>query len=138
MQLPKIHPRTKPTKKGGQSSHATCAKCGAYFICTQHCPCHAMCYRTCSDIMHTSRSTRKPATLIIHGTPGITYGHAIRAGRTILIKITASHFSTLNMKFANQNMLKRILIAMLNENKADSNENSGICAEEPIAPLYKQ
>ena len=55
-----------------------------------------------------------------------------------LSKITASHFSTLNTKFTSQNMLKRILIAMLNENKADSNENFRICAEEPIAPLYKQ
>ena len=54
-----------------------------------------------------------------------------------LSKITVSHFSTLNMKFANQNVLKRILIAMNNENKADSNENFRICAEEPIAPLYK-
>ena len=54
-----------------------------------------------------------------------------------LSKITASHFSTLNVKITNQNMLKRILIAMLNENKADSNENFRICAEEPIAPLYK-
>ena len=54
-----------------------------------------------------------------------------------LSKITASHFSTLNTKFTNQNVLKRILIVMLNENKADSNENFRICAEEPIAPLYK-
>ena len=54
-----------------------------------------------------------------------------------LSKLTASHLSTLNMKIASQNMLKRILIAMLNENKADSNENFRICAEEPIAPLYK-
>ena len=54
-----------------------------------------------------------------------------------LSKLTASHFSTLNMKIANQNMLKRILIAMLNDNKADCNANLSICAEEPIAPLYK-
>ena len=54
-----------------------------------------------------------------------------------LSKITASHFSTLNTKFANQNMLEWILIAMLNENKADTNENFRICVEEPIAPLYK-
>ena len=40
-----------------------------------------------------------------------------------LSKITASQFSTLNMKIANQNMLEKILIAMLNENQADSNEN---------------
>ena len=54
-----------------------------------------------------------------------------------LSKISASHFSTLNMKITNQNMLKRILIAMLNENKADSNETFKICSEEPVAPLYK-
>ena len=54
-----------------------------------------------------------------------------------LSKITASHFNTLNTKLANQNVLKRILIAMLNENKADSNENFRICAEDPVAPLYK-
>ena len=54
-----------------------------------------------------------------------------------LSKITASHFNTLNMKIANQNVLNRILIAMLNKNKADSNENFRICAEEPLAPLYK-
>ena len=54
-----------------------------------------------------------------------------------LSKITASHFNTLNTKITNQNVLKRILIAMLNENKADSNENLRICAEEPVAPIYK-
>ena len=41
------------------------------------------------------------------------------------------------MKIANQNLLKRILIAMRNENKVDTNENVRICAEEPVAPLYK-
>ena len=51
--------------------------------------------------------------------------------------LTTSHFSTLNMDFANQNVLKRIPIAMLNENKADCNENFRICAEETVAPLYK-
>ena len=55
-----------------------------------------------------------------------------------LSKITVSHFSPLNTKIANQNVLKRILISMLNENKADSNKNFRICAEEPIAPLYKR
>ena len=55
-----------------------------------------------------------------------------------LSKITASHFSTLNMKITNQNVLKRILIAMLNENMADSNENFRICSEESVVPLYKR
>ena len=54
-----------------------------------------------------------------------------------LSKLTTSHFSTLNTDFANQNALKRNLIAMLNENKADCNENIRICAEEPVAPLYQ-
>ena len=54
-----------------------------------------------------------------------------------LSKLTTSHFNTLNTKLADQNVLKRILIAMLNENKADWNENFRICAEEPVAPLYK-
>ena len=40
-----------------------------------------------------------------------------------IYKITASHFNVLNMKIANQNVLERILIAMLNENMAVSNEN---------------
>ena len=38
-----------------------------------------------------------------------------------LSKLTASHFGTLNTKIANQNVLKRILITMHNENKADCN-----------------
>ena len=55
-----------------------------------------------------------------------------------LRKFAASHFSTLNMKITNQNMLKMILIAMDNKNKADCNENFRICAEESVGPLYKQ
>ena len=55
-----------------------------------------------------------------------------------LTKLTASHFSTLNMKIANQNVLKMIPIAMHNENKADCNKNFKICAEESVQPLYKQ
>ena len=55
-----------------------------------------------------------------------------------LSKLTASCFSTLNMKIANWNILKRILIAMYNENEADCNEKLRICAEEPVAPLYKR
>ena len=58
--------------------------------------------------------------------------------KVYLSKLTASHFSTLNKKIANQNMLKRILIAMHNENKADCNEKFRICAEEPVGPLYKR
>ena len=53
-----------------------------------------------------------------------------------LLKLTASHFGSLNTRFASQNMLERILVAMHNENKADCNENFRMCAEEPVAPLY--
>ena len=52
-----------------------------------------------------------------------------------LLKLTTSYFSTLNIRIANQNMPKMILIAMHNENKADCNENFRICAEESIGPL---
>ena len=41
-------------------------------------------------------------------------------------KVTASHINVLDTKIANQNVLERILIAMLNENTAVSNENLGI------------
>ena len=41
-----------------------------------------------------------------------------------LSKITASHFNVLNTKIANQNVLERILIAMLNENTAVENSNT--------------
>ena len=51
-------------------------------------------------------------------------------------KVTASHFNVLNMKMANQNMLERILIAMLNKNMAVSNENIRNRSEEPVPPLY--
>ena len=45
-----------------------------------------------------------------------------------LLKLIASHFSTLNTRIANQNVLTMILIAMHNANKADCNENFRICA----------
>ena len=54
------------------SSHATRAKRGAYFIQHAH--------------------TGKPATINIRGAPGITYGHAVRASRTIFIKINRLTF----------------------------------------------
>ena len=72
------------------------------------------------------------------GMPEITYGHAACTSKQYLSKLTASHFSTLNMKIANQNVLKRILIVMHNKNKADCIQNFRICAGEPLGPLYKQ
>ena len=94
----------------------------------------------CNDIMRASCGARTQASR----PPYIYVGHQellmdvpFAQAEQYLSKITTSHFSTLNMDFANWNMLKRILIAMLNKNKANCNENFRICGEEPIAPLYK-
>ena len=75
--------------------------------------------------MRTSRGTRtgKLAALIICGVPGIIMDVPFAQAELYPSKITASHFNTLNTKIANQNMLERILIAILNENTAVSNEN---------------
>ena len=94
----------------------------------------------CSDIMCIlccvhMQASRLP--LYVHGTPEITYDMPFAPAKLYLTKLTTSHSSTLNMKIANQNVLKMILIAMHNENKADCNENFKICAEASIGPLYK-
>ena len=65
-------------------------------------------------------------------------GMPFAQAKQYLSKLTASHFSTLSVDFANWNMLERILIAMLNKNKANWNESFRICAEELVAPLYKR
>ena len=79
----------------------------------------------------------KPATPLYMVHQDLLMDVPFAQAKRYLSKLTTSHFSTLNTKIANQIVLKRILIAMLNENKADSNENFRICAEEPIEPLYK-
>ena len=55
----------------------------------------------------------------------------------LLLKLTASHFNALNNNNTNENILKRILIVMQDENKADCNQNFRICSEESIDCLYK-
>ena len=99
-----------------------------------------MCYCTCSDVMCASHSTCTQASqppYIYMACQKLLMGMLFMPAKLYLSKLTASHFGTLNMKIANQNMLKRILIVMHNENKANCNENFRICAEEPIGPLYK-
>ena len=94
----------------------------------------------CDDIMCASRGMRMQASwppYVYMACQELLMDMPFAQAERYLSKITASHFSTLNMKFANQNVLKRILIAMLNKNKANCNENFRICAEEPVAPLYK-
>ena len=99
-----------------------------------------MWYHMCSDIMHASHSVctqaSRPPYVYVPCQELLMDVPFVQANQ-YLSKLTASHFGTLNTKFANQNMLERILIAMHNKNKADCDENFMICVGEPIAPLYK-
>ena len=100
-----------------------------------------MWYRTCSDIMRAlcgmcMQACRPPYVYV--ACQELLMDVPFVQAKQYLSKITTSHFSTLNTKFANQNVLKRILISMHSENKANWDENFRICAEEPIAPLYKR
>ena len=88
---------------------------------------------SCRDVH--MQASRPPYLYVVH--QELVMDVPFTQAEQYLSKLTTSHFSTLNMKFANHNMLKRILIVMLNENKADWNENFRICGEEPVAPLYK-
>ena len=56
---------------------------------------------------------------------------------TILLKLNASHFPTLNHENANKNKMKKILIAVSNENKADFKEDLRVYSQEPIDWMYK-
>ena len=87
------------------------------------------------NALHGTCTQASLPPLCNHGAQEITYGHAFASAKQYVSRITASHFSTLNMKIANQNVLN---IAMHNKNKADCKENFRICAEGPIAHLDKQ
>ena len=92
-----------------------------------------------NDVMHTSRGMCTQASqppYVYVARQDLLMDVLFVQAEQYLSKRTASHFGTLNTRFAKQNMLERILIAMHNENKADCNENFRICAVEPIAPLY--
>ena len=95
---------------------------------------HAM--RTLPTLCHVLQHVQcRHARIVRHAHTGKLPALIIRVGQKLLMdvpftqaklylsKITASHFSTLYTKIANQNVLKRILIAMLNKNTAVSNEN---------------
>ena len=85
--------------------------------------------------VHTCRQASCPYVNVM--CQKLLMGKLFMPAELYLTKLTASLFSTLNTKLANQNVLKRILIAMHNENKADCNENFKICAEESMEPMYK-
>ena len=78
----------------------------------------------------------KPAALNIRGAPEITYDVPFAQAELYITKLTASYFKALNTKIANQNVLETILIAMLNENTAVSNENLRNYCGESVPPLY--
>ena len=93
----------------------------------------------CSDVMRAShgvctQASRMPYVYV--ACQELLMDVPFAQAEQYLSKLTASHFGTLNTRFANQNMLERILVAMHNDNKADCNENFRMCAEEPVAPLY--
>ena len=93
----------------------------------------------CNDIMHASRSVRMQASrppYVYMACQELLMDVPFVQAKQHLSKLTASHFVTPNTRFANHNVLERILIAMHNENKADCDENFRICAEELVAPLY--
>ena len=105
------------------------------------CNTHKTWYCMCNDFMHTlcgicMQASWPPYVYVAH--QEVLMDVPFAQAEQYLSKITTSHFTTLNTDFVNWNVLKRILIAMLNENKADCNENFRICAKESVAPLYKQ
>ena len=109
--------------------------CGLIYLCAMR-----TVPMSCHVLPRVSTHTRRQA-----GCPYINVAHQkllmdmpCAPAKQYLSKLTASHLSTLNMKIANRNMLKRILIAIHNKNEANCNENLRICAEEPVAPLYKR
>ena len=73
------------------------------------------------DVMCASCAMHAPASQPsqdIYDAPEINYWHAI-------------HFCTLNNENANENMLKRIVIVMCNENKANFHDNFRTYSQEP-------
>ena len=80
----------------------------------------------CDDVMHALHGVHMQASwppYVYMACQEILMDVPFAQARQYLSKITAPHFSTLNVDFANWNMLKRIPIAMLNKNKANWNEN---------------
>ena len=90
-------------------------------------------FMSCHMLLHVQRChtcivwcthAGKLATLCKHG-PKLLMDMPFMLAELYLRKFSNPHFSTLNMKISNQNVLKGILIAMHNENKADCNEKKG-------------
>ena len=106
-------------------------------------PCHATCHHMCTNtdhVMCASYHTHVLASwlsLDIYDSLEVTYWHDVCMSQMTSTKIHHFTFFTLDNKNANENILKRILIAMHNENKTNFNENFRTYSQEPIAQLYK-
>ena len=84
----------------------------------------------CASCSMCTQASQLPYVYMVH--QELRMNVPLAQAKQYLSKITTTHFSTLDTKIANQNMLKRIVIAMHNKNNAVCNENFMICAEEPV------
>ena len=108
--------------------------------------CHIMshvvtCAMNTNDVMHISHHMHTPALshpLVFMMHQKLLTGMLLAYAEQLLLKLTTSHFHTLNNENENENVMKRILTAMHNESKANFNENFRAFSQEPIAHLYKQ
>ena len=112
------------------------------FMCNENIALVMPCVTTCAvtSCVHCAVHARRQAGHSNYMWHTRNYLWMCRLCRPNDIFIITNHLTFYHPKYklANQNVLKRILIAMLTENKADWNENFRICAVEPVAPLYKQ
>ena len=120
------------------NTHETCGLIYSHKMRTVPTSCHVLLQVTSCmhHVVHTCKQAGHP--YVYMACQKLLMDMPFPPAEQYLSKLTTSHFSTLNTRIANQNVLKRILIAMHNENKADCNENFRICAEEPLGPLYKR
>ena len=98
---------------------------------------HVTAHAVTSCVHHVAHACRQAAAHENVACQKLLMDTPFMPAKLYLIKLTSSHFSTLNTRIANQNMLKMILIAMHGKNKADYNENFRIYAEKSVGPLYK-
>ena len=83
---------------------------------------HVITHAVMSCMHHTAHTCRQAAHPYVNvACQKLLMDMLFAPVKRYLSKLIASHFSTLNMKIANQNVLKRILIAMHNKNKAECN-----------------
>ena len=93
-----------------------------------------------NDVMHASHDAHAPEiqlSLVIKMHGKILMFVPFMQAKWLLLKLTTSPFDSLNQEYANENVMKRIPIAVHNENKANCNENFKTYSKESIGHLYK-